>query len=788
MSSHDNFSVATKFSKKNQSSLYHLLTMPSSITDPFVVTSLPRVSATASPLDVCQIPVLKSANSSTFDMAISGSYLGTFITRPSPRMIWSYALSPQTIVHALDSHSFEETESSFEKKCIALALSERKKHSLRFISYGKQSSQPNDVSEASDDDSVAADDSVAVSNEDDTNTVETEQLKEVQAIEVPLSHEIIDLRLGNDGQHLYALGANGEVSLWEFGNKTPLLKEQLPRFTRHTKIVFSTFVDPSQLELKAAQLVESVVVFIESSGTELTCRIIAITKDSVLEISSAKLPLQGEYSYSYDPVGQLVALEKESTELHVFSLPYVKEERTFNASSVFSAEPDASTSSILAVAPHRVFVSKGSTIALIDTLHEAILATLDIYPRSKQNSAKAPREVTLMQCCQVRGNSMKTTETFALVFVKNVKENYAHLNYVSADVGLGRLRDVLGKGLKPERKNKFVGLPVLATKPELQSTVKEVAGLNKRSAEGSKKLEKVFRQFAKLHKDGKWDDLEKYIVAFLKMDPEADLAKGYTGTEETGEFRVFEVDKDRIVDPFFIKKTTQLLFDRQDGLALPEHVSERALTYLLTHPLFPKELTPGLLHVLEPAPQLLRQAIVTCPNVPCGDLIEQLSFVDSEEIFRDLVARIVDEFSSERITQETIRLLSSQTEYTEGNVDLDRIIQKILKLNYGYEILNSLIDSNGLALSLHYSKNQTQLTKLMDKIQGQIDSLMTDSQLVSLVDKTLVVADSEAKKNRKKKTKTLIETDTGNLEAVLRMPGDEKKKQIASYSIERLTI
>ena len=68
--------------------------------------------------------------------------------------------------------------------------------------------------------------------------------------------------------------------------------------------------------------------------------------------------------------------------------------------------------------------------------------------------------------------------------------------------------------------------------------------------------------------------------------------------------------------------------------------------YLLTNPLFPIRFTLGLIELFSVTGNttLLRQAINTCPNIPCRDLLDQLVNEENKETLLDLINRIIGEF------------------------------------------------------------------------------------------------------------------------------------------------
>ncbi|GME82480.1 unnamed protein product [Ambrosiozyma monospora] len=418
---------------------------------------------------------------------------------------------------------------------------------------------------------------------------------------------------------------------------------------------------------------------------------------------------------------------------------------------------------MIGVANNRILISKGSTVALIDLKFKALLGSLDFYAKSKlPGSVKPPRVATLLKCPVVAGNSMRSRKTFALVLLSNAKDNINAIEHVSIDTGLGRLRDAIGKGLQSGAKTtpQFVGMPSLITTAEYQDSTTETAELLKRSKVASDETVKFFEEAKQLKAKKKVQEFDDKVVAFFKNEKNNTSSNDTTGKNESHQqqFQVFEVEKDRVLDPKFVTEIVSLVVDSTDG---PHHnlsiydffLPEKAFTYLLTHPLFPSQFASGLLSALADYPRLLRQAIVTCPQIPCIDLIEQLSVTDNEDIFKDVITRLVEEFSNDKITQTTFKLIKLSAAGEIASFDLDKIIHTILATNCGFEILNSFIDSNGLVLSLHYSKNETQLSKLYKKTQDKVNCITADTQLLALVTQGLVLADKLKSKNKKHKNK-----------------------------------
>lgn len=825
--------------------------MSSTIYDPFVVTNLPRLPPKSDVSKLCLTSQINDSNSSSFDISISGSYLATFITRPSPKMIWSYALSPESMVTSMDSFDFEDLPSnnnttnnnthmsslaSTDKKIFAFGLTERKQSKLKFVSYGldDENEEENDVN--GDEENQSS--SMSVVNEEDRQNNETENLKQVKDKSLSVNGQIVGLKFSQDSKFVYSLFNDGKISIWKFSvdpfeeDNVPIKTHEIDSLSnKNRKIIYHQFIKPEQLNVNSrTDKLDYLLLTAEStqSANSIITRIFSINSNEILEISSSTIDnIENieNIQITYDISGKLIILENLKSELLLksFELPFVNNEQIIKIGGVFKHEPKNSPTSIMCASTNRVLVTKGSTVALIDIQYEALLSSLDLYSRSKDTKGSAnpkpARNAFLLNVPTVNGNTLKSKKTFALLVLKNTKENYSQIQYVSIDVGLGKLRDALISLPSNEDNHfeEFTSFPSYFNKADpifSGKNLKEISKLNNEVFQKNNELTEAYNKFVEIKASNDIKLLENNILSYLKNKPFGELF------DEINEFKVYEYEQDRFVDPKFFKLLTLLLFNYNpstDKISLDddiENISEFGLTYFLTHPLFPIQYAYGILKVLEPVPRLQRQAIVTCVNIPCSDFILELSNTENDEIFKDIITRLVEEFSSEEITKETIKLMKQQsTSQKVDNFDLDKITKKIIKLNYGYEVLNSFIDSNGLILSLHYSNDKNQLAKLIDQTQLKVDSLIEDAQLLTLITQSLASAESSstsktAKKSKKNKKKDSskksdsmnsevqeIEVGISKLDMMLKMGGSESctskntgVPSVSSYTIDRLII
>lgn len=126
--------------------------------------------------------------------------------------------------------------------------------------------------------------------------------------------------------------------------------------------------------------------------------------------------------------------------------------------------------------------------------------------------------------------------------------------------------------------------------------------------------------------------------------------------------------------------------------------------------------------------------------------------------------------------------------------------------------MNSFIDSNGLVLSLHYSNDQSQLDNLIKQTQFKVESLIEDTQLLTLINQALSNTDKENSNNNKKKNKKKsnvqngstftsdvkttqdIEVEMNKLDMMLNVGGKDSQftknvvTKVSPYTIDKLNI
>lgn len=155
----------------------------------------------------------------------------------------------------------------------------------------------------------------------------------------------------------------------------------------------------------------------------------------------------------------------------------------------------------------------------------------------------------------------------------------------------------------------------------------------------------------------------------------------------------------------------------------------KALTFLLTHPLFPVDCTPKLLSRLREHPRLFKQAIVTCPNLPLQELLSELFSIENGELSLDISLRILQDYTTDMIKQEVRKL---------NKIDVQNFIEFVISSNDEnairsshqlFQLLSLVLDSIGL-----FALDGVLLDRLADYIQERVAIAERNSKLCHLLD------------------------------------------------------
>ncbi|CAR24390.1 Utp8p [Lachancea thermotolerans CBS 6340] len=363
----------------------------------------------------------------------------------------------------------------------------------------------------------------------------------------------------------------------------------------------------------------------------------------------------------------------------IYNLPHFQHSRTIEL-------PFLAPESIISFKPistNRALLTSDNKIFLLDLLHNAILS---------QREMGHVKIFQLLETAVIPGNSTLNNKTIALgVSIKHGSNPSSSLDIINIDVGTGTLRDSMGKGFM-SRENKSQHLqPLIST---LNDT--EAAEFN---------YDRILKELSKAA-----DNIENFDSVFFKR---------------LGIKNNYYTDSDRFVnDREFLEDVSTLIF-KSFKSEYP-----KALTYLLTNPLFPVSHTHNLLQKLKDHPRLFKQAIVTCPNLLLDELVQELFTVINDELCLDLSLRILQDFNKDSI-KEAIK--------QKSKIDVNNFINFVISENFEedriknkprlFQLLSLVLDSVGL-----FALENEMLEKLTKYIDQQLSVVKENVELYNLVE------------------------------------------------------
>lgn len=697
-----------------------------SLQDPFKLVSLPRVTD----LDLREKVVISSIDSPFCEhvyVGISRSSISAFSLKPSPKLTWTYAISPQTIVDSLEV--FEENNNA---RIYAFGTTERRSHKL---------------------------------------TVLYCQNEQTNKTEVKVESKVIGIKFADDGKYAYLVLLDGRINVFnaEDANMVQLVG---PSAGESTKVVHHSF-------FKYNEIPTWFLLVVEQSRNSSSYKTFSITDGAVLETSNVSGHDTHNLLFGFDS-GILYTFNVKTFDLSSASLPNIKELARKNLSPLFDSNPTLSDCTILVPCPDRVLISYGNKFYYINFKFSSLL---DSYSEGDQ--------VYTRQIVHVKGNSLKSSSSLAVYLSRDGKNNNTDLKIININTSLNKLSECLGKSIyrRPEDDIKLKGLANLYEEDFLKQS--EILG---------HEVQDVYDTLRECRKKKHILSWEKIVVPYLKNKDWKTIQKSLEEESFSQEYSVFEVEKDRSVDPLFIKRILRLIFDDNQGF-----VPEYTLIYLLTHPLFPLEYSQNnLLALLEELdkPRLLRQAVITCPNLSLKDLVLQL-MNESPEIFEDVLTRIVSDFPVDRITY----VLNEVIQGKQNNFNLEVILNSLVRAGKkdSWTLVQCIIDAGGL-----FNWPIKTINNLLDVVDAKLASISENNYYLTLTNQALSINENSRKSSKKKGSsknlakgeEDIIERNNGmqqqQLESILSLDSNVPKKlkddsvniskRVPTYSIEKIII
>lgn len=697
------------------------------LSDQYSLVTLPRIAD----LDLSQkvvIPDITSTNVTHIDFGISKSAIASYILRPTPKLVWSFPLSPYTVVDCIDVQEVNENA----VKNYVIGTTERKNFKVVLIKRNNDSSEH---------------------------------------FEIKMDAKVKGVKFSSCGKFAYIACGNGCVRLLrinEDGFENVLL--DLP-IKSSNELVYHKFISNHEFKYQ-----NDLLLTVESNERSLIYKLISLDYERSFEINQFSEFSEFQSIFTYQS-GILYQLNIDKLEISSRSIADFKILKAMKIDSIIDS-PSNSTADYSIVSPSidRLILSWQSNLFLINFKFQSLL---DTYTRSDN--------VYVKHVVDVKGNSAKTSSTFSIFLHYNARKKNTNLDIINVNTGINTLSECLGKSIAKRNNEGFKGLTNVVDD-----------SFEKASKKSSKELNEIYEELTKFKKEKDIKKWETVVVPYLKNKSWDSIKKSFGKGSPAQEYSVFEVENDRIVDPTFIKKVTSLIFDEK-----LDFIPEYTLIYLLTHPLFPYEHTKGLLTLLTQLekPRLLRQAIITCPNLSIDEIALQLTN-ENLDIFQDVITRLTNEFSVGQITRQLSEILQSK----QSNFNLESILNNLVKLdnNQSWFLIQSIIDVGGL---FNWSMNT--VNNLSDIIEDKLTSIMANNYNLTLTNQAILLNEPIRKLNKNKKTgkkstdkNNIIELNNElqqqQLNSILSIhnhagkklkdEGIEISKRIPNYSIEKLIL
>lgn len=691
------------------------------------------------------LPKVSDTDATFLKVGIAKSFVGTYVLRPTPKLVWSFPLSPAAVLECMDEYTESSTDSEESHRGLyAMGITERKSNRLLVVD----------------------------SRADEPISIEAKLTNRPHAVRFISSDEV-------------AVICEGYIAIYklEDGQLEEMESTNIPL----DRILFHQFISEFSNEL--------LVLIAGTSAGKLVYKLISLDFSSLFfEVkSSQEFDFTNDNQYTYNS-GILYQLIPETKIINCIQISDFKIKQTINISSLFTTSKHSDASSILSPAPNRLLISLGNTINLLNVTFESLLA---------QYTIEKSDLIALAQVVKVKGSSINTRKTNVYFVSHNNKKNTTQLFVMNVDTALNKISDCLGKSIHKAANNEIHGLANVvddnfvaktnASKSELSQVYEKLREFSSKSDVNN--WERVVVPYCKKES---WESIEKSL-----SKPKKSLGQKSKGNKnKVYHFQEFDEETDRALDLNFVKKCLGLIFKIDDKglvkLINAEFIPEFTLVYLLTNSLFPYEYTKGLLPLLANMDDstLLHQAVRTCPNLSLVEILKQFIETDASTelgLFEDILSRLNTEYSIHEITREFKGLAMGKTEF-----NLEQVLNNLLISNSmnSWILIQAIIDVGGL-----FNWSLITINKLSELIDKKVNSLVQNNYNLIMTDQLLLASESVHKKWSKKTSKgkhtghavgsgEIVDKQQQQLDSIINIDnfGIEVAKSIPTYSIEKLVI
>lgn len=688
-------------------------------------------------------------NTDTIDLGISKLIIASYVLKPTPKLVWSYPLSPNTVVDCMDA----------DDNLYIVGLTERLKHKLLLIQRGDNES---------------------------ATTSEIQLLAPASTVKFSLS------------KYVYVLLKTGQVQLFQYQTEDELSLSKGPELinakgslSKAFSVVYHTFISNHNFKNK-----NDLLFYVEANKSMKKVRfhLFALDGAKSFEIyeTSVESSLHQNLIFTYAD-GLIYAFDTVSKQLSSRSLMKPQESlKSISLSSLVGETTDKTLFSVIAVAPERILLSFKSLVLLINFKFESLLG---------DHTNHSGNEVYLAFGLPIAGSTTESRASFALYLNFEDKTKTCKLKLILVDVGLNTLSESLGKSFHSDASDAaWSGLPHL-----------NESDLQKANSDSVAEMNSVLKSLTKLKSKGKAQEFDRQMIKFLKNG--SDKFKSYKFSSVTDRVvdqkyitlilsLIFQIDEDsnvQIIDESFLPENSMRYL-----LTHPLYPAAYAsgVLVVLSQLNQPELLKQAIDHC-----SALSIDELTAELINLIELTDEMSLDEQDEaqyilsFLKATVDRLVKDFSVAQITSKLQEIMNF--EFETANKKLDRMLSVLISINTNnsWTLVQAVIDVGGL-----FNWNIPTISKLSEITTSKVDALTQNSYILTLTNQAILGTEQVNKKGKKTPALKVVDNiheitnQRSQLDAILTISnnttnkklladeGIELAKQIPTYSREKLVL
>ncbi|GMM36759.1 hypothetical protein DASC09_040840 [Saccharomycopsis crataegensis] len=681
--------------------------MAPSLSDLYQILRLPRISN----VDIENRCVIgrSSSDNGFLHLAISASDISTYVLTPSPKLVWSYSLSPSIIVKQLT------VLESNNKVYFAASLynSDTKKHALKIV--------VNDsllAPKASDDQSQSAD-------------------QEVKVVDVEFSQEIKSISFSKNEKLIYLLMASGEISSYTFNINDaessfiqPVSQCKVSNNNKSTMCYhkYISNIDGSGSNSAAVNNNDGFFLTVnQRQNKNLSSTIIMLHNGEMSELTNNSSISTGnakneEFAFTYNSgILYVIAIKAKTLDLYAIAsgslIKQLSLKPLFDLISTKQQITEFTRKNTGMVSPsdNRVLINLHHTIFLINTKFETVLSDYQLSADKPEDDIAG---CLLLDIGEVKGTSSKSYATsLNLLMLHNNDKNYTFHN-LAVDVGNNSLVESLGKGIEvyceksgvspTQEKSKVDNLVVeyLITEKNLCQKKQEFGVKNKPESE---KVQAFIDSLTGLSKSHKSMEFDLEFINFVKhksykLDKIKDIYSQISDLASSGEVFTDVRHENDAIYGFVLKETSankdyrlsnkmfQIILDlifsttNKDGeftykLKNKKFVPKLGLIYLINSNLFPLSYScNGLLKKFKSEPIILNTIISNYDlQISVEDILLLLCDI-SQDANTNVAALNSNKWLETDDVEDVEMEVDEKPESTVANKELELLFKKLIRM------------------------------------------------------------------------------------------------------------